>query len=266
MFDNAMLGFRLDFHPRAGADKTLAHKLINMLNDAAQIQTVLVAMQKSPPPSLRPKRSNPAARPKAGLLRRDAPRHDGDRQAQTNEPPMREFSRSLPMLLLRGREAVMRHFRPLLRAHGLSEQQWRILRVLAAAEAIEVTELAERAFLLGPSLSRMLRDLEARKLLARKLVKDDQRRSTVSITAKGLKLIETVAPFSEAIYAEITRRTGGDRLAELQDLLRALEASLMAMPVRHAGSAVDSEAEFRSTRATQKRPRPKSAAPGGDDE
>ncbi len=221
-------------------------------------------MRKNSPPSLRAKRSNPAARPKSGLLR-DAPRKGGDVRGES-KPPMREFSRSLPMLLLRGREAVMRHFRPLLRAHGLSEQQWRILRVLAAAEAIEVTELAERAFLLGPSLSRMLRDLEARKLVTRKLVKDDQRRSTVSITAKGSKLIAAVAPFSEAIYAEITRRTGGDRLAELQDLLRVLEASLIAMPVRHAGSAVDSEAEFRSTRAIQKRPRAKSAAPGGDEE
>ncbi|WP_415217328.1 homoprotocatechuate degradation operon regulator HpaR [Rhodopseudomonas sp.] len=266
MFDNAMLGFRLDFHPCAGADKPLARKLINMLNDAAQIQTVLVAMQKTPPPSLRAKRSNPATRRKAGLPRREAPRHDGNRQAQTNDPPMREFSRSLPMLLLRGREAVMRHFRPLLRAHGLSEQQWRILRALTAVESLEVTELAERAFLLGPSLSRMLRDLEARKLVARKPAKDDQRRSMMSITAKGLKLIETVAPFSEAIYAEITRRTGGDRLAELQDLLRELEASLVAMPVHHAGSAVDSEAEFRSTRAPKKRPRPKFAARGGDDE
>ncbi|UYO51433.1 homoprotocatechuate degradation operon regulator HpaR [Rhodopseudomonas palustris] len=179
---------------------------------------------------------------------------------------MREFSRSLPMLLLRGREAVMRHFRPLLRAHGLSEQQWRILRALTEVDSIEVTELAHSAFLLGPSLSRMLRDLEARKLVARKPVKDDQRRSMVSITAKGLKLIEAVAPFSEAIYAEITRRTGGARLAELQDLLRALEASLMAMPVRHAGSAVDSDPEFRSTRAPKVRPRAKSAAPGGDDE
>src|SRR5208283_3623306 len=46
--------------------------------------------------------------------------------------PMREFSRSLPMSLLRAREAVMRHFRPSLRRHGLTEQQWRILRALAA--------------------------------------------------------------------------------------------------------------------------------------
>ena len=56
--------------------------------------------------------------------------------------PMRDFSRSLPMSLLRAREAVMRQFRPSLRKHGLTEQQWRILRALTAVEAIEVTELA----------------------------------------------------------------------------------------------------------------------------
>jgi len=79
--------------------------------------------------------------------------------------PMREFSRSLPMSLLRAREAVMRQFRPSLRNHGLTEQQWRILRALTAVDTIEVTELARVAFLLGPSLSRILRDLEARDLI-----------------------------------------------------------------------------------------------------
>ena len=114
---------------------------------------------------------------------------------------MREFSRSLPMSLLRAREAVMRQFRPSLRNHGLTEQQWRILRALAAVEAIEVTELARVAFLLGPSLSRILRDLEARQLIERRTAKADLRRGVVSISAKGLKLIEAVAPTSEAIYA-----------------------------------------------------------------
>ena len=58
--------------------------------------------------------------------------------AAVRRVPMREFSRSLPMSLLRAREAVMRQFRPSLRDHGLTEQQWRILRALAAIEAIEV--------------------------------------------------------------------------------------------------------------------------------
>ncbi len=149
--------------------------------------------------------------------------------------PMRDFSRSLPMSLLRAREAVMRQFRPSLRHHGLTEQQWRILRALAAVETIEVTELARTAFLLGPSLSRILRDLEARQLIERRVAESDQRRAVVSISTKGLKLIEAVAPSSEAIYAAITRRYGARKLAELQDMLHALEHSLSGMEVAEEG-------------------------------
>lgn len=159
----------------------------------------------------------------------------GPRQAAApavgREMPIRDFSRSLPMALLRAREAVMRHFRISLRAHGLTEQQWRILRALSAIDAIEVTELARSAYLLGPSLSRILRDLEQRGLIERRSVKTDLRRGIVSISAKGLSLIEAVAPSSEAIYGEITRRYGAERLAALHEMLGALEASLADMPL-----------------------------------
>src|ERR1700712_3032455 len=145
------------------------------------------------------------------------------KSADSRRAPMREFSRSLPMSLLRAREAVMRQFRPSLRNHGLTEQQWRILRALTAVETIEVTELARTAFLLGPSLSRILRDLEARQLIERKVAEADQRRAVVSISADGLKLIAAVAPSSEAIYAAITKRYGARKLAALQEMLGTLE-------------------------------------------
>src|SRR5580692_10511793 len=144
--------------------------------------------------------------------------------------PMRDFSRSLPMSLLRAREAVMRHFRASLRDHGLTEQQWRILRALASVEMIEVTELAHTAFLLAPSLSRILRDLEARNLIERKVAKADLRRGLVSISARGFRLMETVAPSSEAIYSAITRRYGARKLAQLQAMLHELERSLAELP------------------------------------
>src|SRR5882757_6806141 len=163
------------------------------------------------------------------MARKKSPQHsraDSTGASAVRRVPMREFSRSLPMSLLRAREAVMRQFRPSLRNHGLTEQQWRILRALGAIDAIEVTELARVAFLLGPSLSRILRDLEARHLIERKAAKADLRRAMVSISAKGLKLIEAVAPTSEMIYAEITKRYGARKLSELQDMLTALESSL----------------------------------------
>src|ERR1700704_1463652 len=163
------------------------------------------------------------------MARKKSPKHscsDPAGAAAVRRVPMRDFSRSLPMSLLRAREAVMRQFRPSLRNHGLTEQQWRILRALTAVETIEVTELARTAFLLGPSLSRILRDLEARHLIERRTAKADLRRGVVSISPKGLKLIEAVAPNSEAIYDAISRRYGARKLAELQDMLGALDARL----------------------------------------
>jgi homoprotocatechuate degradation regulator HpaR len=167
-----------------------------------------------------------AAQTKQRMARKKSPEGSGSAAAPRRRVPMREFSQSLPMSLLRAREAVMRQFRPSLRQHGLTEQQWRILRALAAVETIEVTELARVAFLLGPSLSRILRDLEARHLIERKVAMADLRRAMVSISAKGLKLIAAVAPTSETIYAEITKRYGARKLAELQDMLTALETCL----------------------------------------
>src|SRR6476659_10292572 len=153
------------------------------------------------------------------MTRKKSQGESGTAAAETGRrAPMRDFSRSLPMSLLRAREAVMRQFRPSLRNHVLTEQQWRILRALTAVDTIEVTELARVAFLLGPSLSRILRDLEARDLIERRTAKADLRRAVVSISTKGLRLIEAVAPTSEAIYSAITKRYGARRLAELKEM------------------------------------------------
>lgn len=180
------------------------------------------------------------------MARKKSPKRLGSgkaREVSVRRVRMREFSRSLPMSLLRAREAVMRHFRASLRDHGLTEQQWRILRALASIDAIEVTELARVAFLLGPSLSRILRDLEGRHLIERRVAKADLRRGVVSISAKGVKLIEAAAPSSEAIYAAITRRYGARKLAELQDMLHELEGSLSELRVSGEGSAEVGEFE-----------------------
>ena len=136
---------------------------------------------------------------------------------------MRAFSDSLPMALLRAREAVMRRFRPGLRDHGVTEQQWRVLRALAGHRSLEVTELAARTCLLPPSVSRILPDLEARGLIERRLVSSDLRRSTVTLAREGAKLIASHAPGSELIYGALERRFGLERLRQLQVLLLELE-------------------------------------------
>ncbi len=142
---------------------------------------------------------------------------------------LRGYGRSLPMALLRAREAVMQQFRPNLRRHGVTEQQWRVLRALQSRGTLEVTELARATCLLPPSLSRILRDLEGRRLVLRRPVDNDLRRSRISIAPGGTALIGAVGPDSEAIYAAITSRFGAARLAELQGLLASLEDALADM-------------------------------------
>lgn len=140
--------------------------------------------------------------------------------------PMRAFSKSLPMELLRAREAVMRRFRPALRSHGVTEQQWRILRALAHAGPLEVSELARATCLLAPSLSRILPDMEGRQLISRRQADSDLRRSIISLERKGLRLIATHAPSSEEIYEVIARAFGMERLTQLFTLLGELEETL----------------------------------------
>ena len=146
---------------------------------------------------------------------------------------MRPFSESLPMALLRAREAVMCLFRPGLRKHGVTEQQWRILRALAHRGSLEVTELAQATFLLPPSLSRILPDLEKRDLVSRRQLDTDLRRNVVSLEPKGLKLIAAHAPYSEEVYTEIAERFGAERTEQLIGLLQELEAALQEIPRKH---------------------------------
>lgn len=154
---------------------------------------------------------------RAAQLAKRAPTADAE--------PMRAFSRSLPMLLLRAREAVMNRFRPNLRAHGFTDQQWRVLRVLVDTGEVPISALAEDCCLLMPSLSRILQNLEERGLVSRAAAAD-QRSYLISITQAGRALFKQAAPISEERYAEIARLVGTERLEQTYALLEELIAAL----------------------------------------
>jgi len=123
------------------------------------------------------------------------------------------------MELLKAREAAMSRFRPMLRQHGLTEQQWRVIRALAAYDRIDASELAKRSFLLAPSLTRILQHLEREKLVKRSSDANDQRRYVFVLTSKGRRLYDKVGPDSEYLYAVIEKEFGGDKLDSLYSLL-----------------------------------------------
>lgn len=138
------------------------------------------------------------------------------RPQSDGEPGMR---RSLPMELMRAREAAMASFRPMLKRHGLTETQWRVIRVLADTPDIETGDLARASFLLSPSLTRILRHLERDRLVLRRQDPLDQRKSLFKLSARGRRLFDRVAPESEALYRKIESEFGADRLEKLYRLL-----------------------------------------------
>jgi len=138
--------------------------------------------------------------------------------------------RNLPQLMLQAREALMARFRPVLTAHGLTEQQWRILRALLEHGPREPHQLCVLCQISSPSISGVLLRMEAAGLVARERVAADQRRVSVSITARGRQLARRVAPAVERGYAEIERQVGVAALQRVYDALDAVIEPLGATP------------------------------------
>lgn len=137
--------------------------------------------------------------------------------------PLRRTRRSLPIALLRAREAVMGPIRGMLAESGVNEQKWRALRVLHEQGPMELTALAHEACLLLPSLTRMIRPMEDEGLIARSTPAADRRKVVVAVTPEGEALIHAHAAQSAAIFARIERDFGRDRLEALLDMLEDLQ-------------------------------------------
>ena len=150
----------------------------------------------------------------------------------TGKIRLRDFSRSLPMALLKTREMVMRNFRPAMRDLNLTEQQWRVLRALGSVQEIEATKLAAATFLLAPSLTRILKDLEMRELINRRADQTDQRTSLISLSRKGHALMDEAGLISEEIYRTMTDRIGTDRMEQLMRLLKEVEQELQSFDIK----------------------------------
>ena len=133
--------------------------------------------------------------------------------------PIRGFNQSLPMMLLKAREAAMSRFRPMLRKHNLTEQRWRVIRVIYEHNHIDASELAEKSFLLSTSLTRILRYLESEKIVLRSGDVKDLRRSVFRLTNKGKEIINKVAPETESIYSDIERIFGSKEFIKIFNLL-----------------------------------------------
>jgi homoprotocatechuate degradation regulator HpaR len=141
-----------------------------------------------------------------------------------------DTSRSLAIALLRARESVMQRFRPMLQSHGVTEQQWRVLRVLNEEDRIDAGLLAVRGCILAPSLSRILSALRDQKWIEFEKDPGDRRRLIVTLTAEGRRFFDTIARQSAQIYGEIEHLIGKTEISHLLDELSTLQSKLSTEP------------------------------------
>jgi homoprotocatechuate degradation regulator HpaR len=137
--------------------------------------------------------------------------------------------RNLPLLLLQARERVISHFRPILNAHGFTEQQWRIVRVLLEVPALEPREIGELCAISSPSMAGVLERMEQAGYVSRRRVEHDQRRVLVSLTPKSRELAARMAPQIDATYRRLETTLGADFSARLQETLDYLLEHLEPM-------------------------------------
>jgi homoprotocatechuate degradation regulator HpaR len=134
--------------------------------------------------------------------------------------------RNLPLLLLQAREAVLSRFRPILNEHGVTEQQWRLVRALVEQGPLEQRQLGQRCRISSPSLAGVLARMDELGLVQRKRLAEDQRRVMVTLTAKSRLLAQQMAPRIEATYRELEALLGRDLMERGYAMLDELLARL----------------------------------------
>ncbi|AZF06242.1 homoprotocatechuate degradation operon regulator HpaR [Pseudomonas sp. R5-89-07] len=130
---------------------------------------------------------------------------------------------SLTLALLQAREAAMSFFRPSLNEHGLTEQQWRIIRILEQHGELEIYQLAELACILKPSMTGVLVRMEAAGMVHRRKAEQDQRRVLVTLADKGKASFDSMSQCMEANYQRLQDQFGEEKFQALLGLLDDLK-------------------------------------------
>ncbi len=139
---------------------------------------------------------------------------------------LKPYRLSLAGTILQARESVMAPIRPILRASRLTEQQWRVLRVLMDEGPVDPSRLAHSAVLHAPSVTRILRQLVGRRLVARSADHGDARRSIIAISARGESLVMATAAHTLSVLDQYVASFGSERLEHLIRELQALSAAI----------------------------------------
>jgi MarR family transcriptional regulator, organic hydroperoxide resistance regulator len=113
--------------------------------------------------------------------------------------------------------SVLGIYRPILEPMGLTHPQYLVMLALWGQSPLAVKELIEMLQLDGPTLSPMLKRLEASGLVARTRDPHDERQLRIDLTEKGRALREQALNVPPTVVAKL-----GMSLGELEELHRGL--------------------------------------------
>lgn len=111
---------------------------------------------------------------------------------------------------------------PVFDLHGITPQQYNVLRILRGAGlgGLPTLEIAERMIEQAPGITRLLDRLEAKKLVRRERPSDNRRQVLCYVTKAGLDLVgELDAPMKEQAVEALRRL----KKSELEELIRLLK-------------------------------------------
>lgn len=132
--------------------------------------------------------------------------------------------RNLPQLFLKARDGLMTHFRPILKHFGLTDQQWRILRVLDEHGQLESHEICAQCQMVSASMTGVLDRMEEVALLERQRLPTDQRRVVVRLAPKGCQLVSEMAPLIDQQYQYLESALGAQMFEAVFTSLEAFIA------------------------------------------
>jgi len=160
---------------------------------------------------------------------------------------LRKYEKSLPISLLRAREATTRYFKPYIDRRDLTMPQWRVLRALAEEEGLDARTLSERCVILPPSLTRIFRSLTQRGLISQ-VDCTDARRHRVTLTEAGRALFVEVLEESEPDYQRLAAAFGAERLESLLNLLSELRDTVEGLNAEDAQDVAEPRSRLAAAR------------------
>ena len=144
--------------------------------------------------------------------------------------PFRSAGHECAVSLLRTADLLRHVLGAVVGSHGLTLQQYNVLRILRGSgpEGLPTLDIADRLVERAPGVTRLLERLERKGLVRRQRCADDRRQVLCWITSPGLRLLSSLdRPMSEA-DDRLLQHLGQRRTVSLVRLLQGVREGLQS--------------------------------------